>query len=91
MSRAFEKFAAYLQVADQMIAGASKDEIAEAARVLAIELAHYRAEFGAMSETAYKTVTAESISDEQATKMADGCEVLIKTMYILRSPSELVH
>ena len=91
MSRELKKFAAYLKAADQMIEGASKEEIAEAARVLAIELAYYRAQFGEMSATAYEMVTAESISDEQASKMADGCEVLMKTMYILRSPSELIH
>jgi hypothetical protein len=91
MSRDLEKFAEYLKASDQMIEGASKQEIADTARVLAIELALYRARFGEMSAAAYEIVTAETISDAQASTMADGCEVLMKTMCILRLPSELIH
>jgi hypothetical protein len=91
MSRELNKFAACLKASDQMMEEASKQEIAETARVLAIELALYRARFGEMSAIAYEMVTAESISDAQASTMADGCEVLMKTMFILRSPSELIH
>jgi len=38
VSEEFEKFSAYLEGADKMIEQASKDEIADAARILALEL-----------------------------------------------------
>ena len=89
MSEEFERFAAYLRVADKMIEQASKDEIADAARILALELSHYRAKFGEMSANkAYELLTSETVSDEQAGDMAGGFEVLIKTMYALRSTCE---
>lgn len=86
MSIEFEKFAAYLKVTDKMIERATKDEIADAARILALELAHYRARFGETSaKKAYELLVAETINDEQAGEMAEGFVVLIKTMYALRS------
>ena len=42
MSQEFERFAAYLKVSDRLIEDASKEEIAEVARVLALHLAHYQ-------------------------------------------------
>ena len=45
MARA-EDVRAYLELADQLIAGASKEDIAEAARLLALNVAHYRQRFG---------------------------------------------
>ena len=45
MSQEFERFAAYLKVLDRLIEDASKDEIAEVARVLALHLAHYQKKY----------------------------------------------
>ena len=43
MSQEFERFGAYLKVADMLIEPASKEDMAETARVLALHLAHCRA------------------------------------------------
>ena len=45
MSQEFERFAAYLKVSDRLIEDASKEEIAEVARVLALHLAHYQKKY----------------------------------------------
>ena len=75
-----------------MIHEASKDRVAETAQVLALELAHYRAIFGEIPDAkVYELLAAETITDAQAEEMADGCEVLIRTMYALDIPASSVH
>jgi hypothetical protein len=39
---------AHFDLADQLIAGASKEDVAEAARLLALNVAHYQLKFGAL-------------------------------------------
>ena len=47
---AAQRVKAYLKVSDRPIEEASKEEIAEVARVRALHLAHYRAKHGEMLE-----------------------------------------
>ena len=42
----FDEFRAYWQLSEEMIAGASKEDIAEVARILAMQAAHYARKFG---------------------------------------------
>ena len=42
MSQEFERFATYLKVSDRLIEDATKEDMAETARVLALHLAHYQ-------------------------------------------------
>jgi len=42
----FQEFRAYWQLSEEMIAEASKDDLAEAARILAMQAAHYARKYG---------------------------------------------
>lgn len=42
----FERFRKYYQLADQLIDGSTKEQLAECARVLALNLAYYQIRFG---------------------------------------------
>ncbi len=46
MNDDFQRFAAYLKVSDELLEQASKEEIAEVARVLALHAGHYRTRYG---------------------------------------------
>ena len=49
MNDDFQRFASYLAVSDALIEQATKEEIAEVARVLALHVAHYRQRYGDVS------------------------------------------
>ena len=42
----FQEFLGYWQLAEEMIANASKEDLAEAARILAMQSAHYARKYG---------------------------------------------
>ena len=67
MNEDFQKFVAHVGVSDTLIEQASKEEIAEVARVLALHVAHYRARYGDVSvEESLGMMRTETASDEQA-------------------------
>ena len=68
MSQEFERFAAYLKVSDRLIQDASKDEIAEVARVLA----HYQKKYEAIPvQESLRLLLTETIEEDQAGELAD--------------------
>lgn len=87
MSQEFERFAAYLKLSDQLIQEASKEEIADVARVLALQVAQYCSRFGEIPvDNALRLMLTETISDEQATALADGFQALVTVMRALETP-----
>ena len=89
MSQEFERFATYLKVSDRLIEDATKEDIAEVARVLALHLAHYRAAHGEIPlKKDFDLLIKETLSDEQAGELADGFGVLIKVMQTLGAPEQ---
>ena len=73
MNEDIQKFVAYLGVSDTLIEQATKEEIAEVARVLALHVAHYRQRYGDVSiEESLEMLRTEKISDEMAKTLADG-------------------
>jgi hypothetical protein len=82
MSPAVERFLALLKISDELIDDASKDELADLVRVLALNIAQYRAQFGEIPVRETKT-----LADAQATALADGFEVLITVMKALATPA----
>jgi hypothetical protein len=85
MSAAVERFLACLKISDELIDDASKNELADLARVLALNIAQYRAQFGEipLSESLSLLLDTKKLNDEQATALADGFEVLITVMKAL--------
>ena len=74
----FQEFCAYWQLSEEMIANATKDDLAEAARILAMQAAHYARKHGEMQlpdlNHLLSMVTAD---DESIGLMRDGTEVLV--------------
>ena len=92
MSQEYERFAAYLTIADKLIEQASKDDLAETARVLALHLAHYQTKYDAIPvQESLKLMLTETIDDSQAAALADGFEVLIEVIRAVATPVEGAH
>jgi hypothetical protein len=74
VSQAIERFAQYLQLSDDMLDRAERDDVKECARILAVYCAHYRSKFGVlpMSETLELVAQRETMNDEQANWIGDG-------------------
>ena len=73
----FERFKQYYRLIDRMIKEVEKEVLAEAARILAMNVAHYRSKYGELPlEESIALLHAETINDSQAKLLADGMENL---------------
>ena len=72
------RFQQYYKLADALIERSSKEQLAECARLLALNLAHYQGLYGevALGDT-LKMVSAPEPNDGQAVMLADGMEILV--------------
>lgn len=76
-SSGYERFTEFLKLTDRMIDDAPKSALAEAARMLAIQVGHYQRKFGVLPfEEAIELLETETLDDEQAGWIADGLENL---------------
>lgn len=73
MGNPLQDFAEASSVLDGRLETASKDEIAECARLLALNLAHYKLKFGELPLSEQEQMTrADQISPEMADLLASG-------------------
>lgn len=71
-------FKQYLQLADQLTQVASKDELAECARLLALNIAHYELKYGMLPlDEALDAAYADVPNDEQLKLVTKGMETLV--------------
>jgi hypothetical protein len=78
---------AYFDLADHLIAGASKEDLAEAARLLALNVAHYQLKFGALPlENFADMLRAQTINAETAELLAASMENLVGVLGIVMGP-----
>ena len=78
---------AVLSGMDTLIEQATKEEIAEVARVLALHVAHCRQRYGDVSiEESLEPLRTERVSDEMAKTLADGFGVLVEVLKALGTP-----
>ncbi|TCV82721.1 hypothetical protein [Sulfurirhabdus autotrophica] len=71
-------FDQYNKLAIQLIEQATKDQLAECAQLLALNLAHYQGKFGEIPlEETLATLGAGVPNDEQAKMLADGMEIFV--------------
>src|SRR5258708_1173343 len=97
MSEAIERFAAFLQLSDEFLARAEREDLEECVRILAVQCAHYRSQFDElpMSDT-LEVVARETMNDEQAKWIGDGLEMLgrrgrsTKEMMVVHNRPELL-
>lgn len=72
------EFKQYLNVGDQLINIASKEDLAECARLLAINLAHYESVYGALSlDETLEMAYAEDPNQSQINLLTRGMETLV--------------
>jgi hypothetical protein len=74
VSEAVARFAKYLQLSDDMLDRAERDDVKECARILAVYCAHYRSKFGVlpMSET-LELPNSEIMNHDQANWIGGWC------------------
>ena len=84
MSEAISRFATFLQLSDDMLVRAERDDLEECVRILAVHCAHYRSKFGelSMSDT-LELLSCETMNDEQARWIGDGLELVVATLGVL--------
>jgi hypothetical protein len=71
-------FQQYYKLADILVEQASKEQLAECARLLALNLAHYQGRFGEIPlEDTLAILGATEPNDEQAVLLSDGMEILV--------------
>lgn len=74
----FQEFKAYWKLSEEMIAHATKDDLAEVARILAMQAAHYARKFGEMQlPDLTHLLTAISLDDDGVGLLRDGTEALV--------------
>ena len=72
------EFAQYNKLADMLIAQATKDQIAECARLLALNLAHYQSKYGDLPlDETLAMVDVDVPNTNQAVILAHGMENLV--------------
>ncbi|MBU1775862.1 MAG: hypothetical protein KJ899_04390 [Gammaproteobacteria bacterium] len=74
----FATFKQFYNLADQLIEKSSKDDIAETARLLAMNLAHYQAKYGELPlDETLAMIGITKPNDEQVKMLADGMAILV--------------
>ena len=72
------EFDQYYKLADMLIDQADKEQVAECARLLALNLAHYQGKYGEIPlDETLAVLDAEEPNDEQAKLLADGMQNLV--------------
>jgi hypothetical protein len=72
------EFKQYYKLADKLIEGASKEQLAECARLLALNLAHYQGKYGEMPlDDTLAALDATEPNEDQALLLKDGMEILV--------------
>lgn len=78
-------FRQYIDLADQMIANSTKDDIAETARLLAMNLAHYQSKFGDMPlEDTLAVLNVDRPNESQLHLLVSGMENLVGVLGMVR-------
>jgi hypothetical protein len=74
----FDEFRAYWELSEEMIAGATKEDLAEVARILAMQSAHYARKYGELPipDLAHLLLTT-TVDDDSVGLLRDGTEALV--------------
>ncbi len=71
-------FQQYYALADRLIAQSSKEAVAECARLLALNLAHYEMRYGALPlDDTLTALSADEPNDDQAEMLTRGMQNLV--------------
>ena len=86
-----DDFAPYARLADQLIERATKEQLADVARLLALNIGWYQQRYGDVpQETLLKMVRAETLDDDTLALLSSGMQNLISALLeITGLPDEL--
>jgi len=71
-------FAQYYKLADQLIEKVSKEDLAECARLMALNVAHYQSKFGEIPlDETLVMINLDKPNEEQLKLMTDGIEIFV--------------
>lgn len=86
-------FEQYYKLADQLIEKVSKDDIAECARLLALNVAHYQSKYGELPlDETLAMIGMTKPNAEQLQLMTNGMEVLVGVLgSVVSGIGELKH
>ena len=73
----YGRLAEFSELVDRLAGEASKDEMVDIARLLAVQVGHYQRKFGTLPlEDAMDLLETETLNEDQAGWVADGLENL---------------
>ena len=90
----FHRLSKFMKLIEKMVGDASKAQLAETARILALQIGHYQRKFGALPiDETMELLHVPALSKEQAGWVADGREILAAVIAIAPEddPKELTH
>jgi hypothetical protein len=90
MNEDFQNFVTYLGASDALLEQATKEELAEVTRVLALHLGHYRTYGDVPIEESIELLKTEKVTDDMARVLASGFGALVEVLKAL-GPSGVEH
>ncbi|MFA6309943.1 MAG: hypothetical protein WCV99_00615 [Sterolibacterium sp.] len=84
----FNEFRAYWQMSEEMIADATKEDLAEVARIFALQAAHYARKYGEhqLPDLAH-LLSATTLDDDSVGLLRDGTEALVGVLAMVTGNS----
>ena len=78
MNTEFQEFEGYWKLSEELIADASKEDVVEVARILAMQAAHYARKYGDLQlpDLAH-LLSATHVDDQSIGLLRDGTEALV--------------
>jgi hypothetical protein len=77
-TKEFQEFKAYWHLSEELIADASKEDLAEAARILAMQAAHYARKYGELQlPDLTHLLSVTHVNDGNIGLLRDGTEALV--------------
>jgi hypothetical protein len=80
----FHEFRAYWQLSEDLIADATKEELAEVARILGMQAAHYARKYGELPIPDMTHLLASTTDEESVTLLRDGTIALVGILGIVK-------
>ncbi len=80
----FQEFRAYWQLSEEMIAGATKEDLAETARILAMQAAHYARKYGELPIPDLTHLLASTADEKSVALLRDGTIALVGILGIVK-------
>jgi hypothetical protein len=89
MTDDLDLFKKYYRLADEVIAKATKEELAECARLLALNVAHYRQKYGELPiEEQSEFLNTNEVDGETEELLAEGMRQLLSSLAMILSERE---